>query len=95
MTIKSQADYDWERGGWNDTNWTRQGSVQNSSGEFEYLIDEVVRIMHNSFNVIDRGALRSTAGVIMAHLAHVYHLAPSDLTLEDWKARDAARGVRR
>lgn len=49
----------------------------NSSPQFAALVDEVERlIQRNGGSCLDSAWVRATAGLIMAQLAHVHHLAP-------------------
>jgi hypothetical protein len=54
-------------------------SRSNSSPEFKKLCAEVERLIRGDAHQLINGRASMTAGLIMAHLAHVHHLAPREI----------------
>lgn len=61
---------------WQD--WTRDAKTgrSNSSDEYVFLVGVVARLMRNDYRLGDDP--ERTAGLIVAQLAHKYHLAPTE-----------------
>lgn len=59
-------------------NWTCDSKGRsNSSAKFEYLCDEVERLIRSDAHSLISGNAGSTARLIMAQLAHKHGMAPA------------------
>ena len=58
--------------------WTRnKAGRSNSSEAFEFLVDEIERLIRNDARTLIAGYAGNTARLIVAQLAHVHGLKPT------------------